>query len=168
VWLLIELELISTLLLAQPVVLGKEPLTLPLVSREDKTLSNRLFEAVRSRAHNVVLVLKGVEAEARPEVSWEVYVEPAGTKLDAQGPYLVGVLSLFDRGIMSERQHNREPAEFMFVLDNAIAAAGKRDLQVRFVPTSGVVVEGQPQTAEIRSNVTIGEINLAIEAVQQQ
>jgi hypothetical protein len=168
VWLLFELEVISTLLLAQPVVLSKEPLTLPLVSREDKTLSKRLFEVARSPAQNVVLVLKRVEAEARPEVSWEVYVEPAGTTLDAQGPYLVGVFSLFDRGIMSEGQQNREPAEFLFVLDNAIAAAGKRDLQVRFVPTSGVVVEGQPQTAEVRSNVTIGEISLAIEAAQQQ
>ena len=71
-------------------------------------------------------------------------------------------------GIMSEGQQNREPAEFLFVLDNAIVAAGKRDLQLRFVPTSGVVVEGQPQTAEVRSNVTIGEISLAIEAAQQE
>ena len=167
-WLLFELELISTLLLAQPVVLSKEPLTLPLVSREDKTLSKRLFEVARSPTQNAVLVLRGVEAEARPEASWEVYVEPAGTTSDAQGPYLVGVVSLFDRGIMSEGQQNREPAEFLFVLDNAIVAAGKRDLQVRFVPTSGVVVNGQPQTAKVRSNVTIGEISLAIEAAQQQ
>jgi hypothetical protein len=168
VWLLIELEVICTLLLAQPVVLSKEPLTLPLVSREEKTLSNRLFEVARSPAHNVILVLKGVETEARPGVSWEVYVEPVGTTQDAQSPYLVGVFSLFDRGIMSEGQQNREPAEFLFVLDKAISAAGKRDLQVRFVPTSGVVVEGQPQTAEVRSNVTIGDISLAIEAARQQ
>ena len=128
------------------------------MSREDKTLNKRLVEAARSPTQNVVLVLKGIEAKAPPEVSWEVYVEPAGATLEAQGPYLVGVFSLFDRG--------REPAEFLFVLDNAIAAAGKKDLQVRFVPTSGVVVEGQPQTAEVRSNVTIGEISLAIESAQ--
>ena len=79
---------------------------------------------------------------------------------DAQGPYLVGVVSLFDRG--------NEPAEFVFVLDNAITAAGKKDLQVRFVPTSGVVVEGRPQTAEVRSNVTIGEISLGLETAAPQ
>ena len=74
--------------------------------------------------------------------------------------------SRYSIGDHSEGQQNREPAEFLFVLDNAIAAAGKKDLQVRFVPTSGVVVEGQPQTAEVRSNVTIGEISLAIESTQ--
>jgi hypothetical protein len=167
-WLLFGLEVISTLLLAQPVVLSKEPLTLTLVSSEDKTLSSHLFEAARSPAQNVVLLLKDVKAEARPEVSWEIYVEPLGSTLDAQGPYLVGVLSLFDRGIRSEGQQNREPAEFLFVLDNAIAAAGKGALQVRFIPSSGVVVEGQPQTAEVRSNVTIGEISLAIEPARQE
>ena len=135
-------------------------LTLPLVSREDKTLSKRIFEAARSPAQNVVLVLKGVEAKARPEGSWEVHVEPAGVTLDAEGPYLVGVVSLFDRG--------REPAEFLFVLDNAIVAAGKADLQLRFVPTSGVVVEGKPQAAEVRTSVTIGEISLAIEAAPHE
>ena len=84
--------------------------------------------------------------------------------MDARGPYLVGVVALFDQGIKAEGQQNVEPAEFMFVLDNALAAAGKRDLQVRFVPTSGVVVDGRPQAAEVRANVTIGEISLAIEA----
>jgi hypothetical protein len=167
-WVLLGLEVISTLLLAQPVVLSNEPLTLPLVSSEDKTLRNHLFEAARSPTQNVVLLLKGVKADAPPEVSWEVYVEPLGSTLDAQGPYLVGVFSLFDRGIRSEGQQNREAAEFLFVLDNAIAAAGKKALQVRFVPTSGVVVDGQPQTAEVRSNVTIGEISLAIEPAPQR
>lgn len=160
VWLLIAVELIFTPLLARPVVLGNEPVTLPLVSRDDNALRKRIFEATRSPAQNVVLVLKGLEAKARPEVSWEVYVEPPGATPDARGPYLVGVVSLFDWG--------HQPVEFLFVLDNAIAAAGRNDLQVRFVPISGVVVEGQPQTAEVRSNVTIGEIGLAIETAHQQ
>ena len=107
----------------------------------------------------MVLVLKGVEAESPPQVSWEVHVEPAGATPGAQGTYLVGVFSLFDR--------EREPAEFLFVLDNAIAAAGKKGLQVRFVPISGVVVEGQPQPAEVRSQVTIGEISLGLEDAGQ-
>lgn len=155
-WLLFELQVIFSVLLAQPVMLGKEPVALALVSREDKTLGKRLYEAARSPVQNVVLVLKGVEAESPPEVSWEVHVEPIGATPDAQGPYLVGVFSLFDRG--------REPAEFLFVLDNAIAAAGKSGLQVRFVPISAVVVEGKPQPAEVRGNVTIREISLGLEA----
>ena len=167
-WLLFGLEVISTLLLARPVVLSVEPLTIPLVSCENKTLCERLFEAARSPTQNVVLVLKGVEAKARPEVFWEVYVEPPDATTDTQGPYLVGVVSLFDRGIPFEEQQSREPAEFLFVLDNAITAVGRRDLQLRFVSTSGVVVEGQPQIAKVRSKVTIGEISLAIEVFQQQ
>ena len=158
-WLIFELQVIFTLALTQPVVLSSEPVSLPLVSREDRTLGKRLGEAARSPALNVVLVLKGVESAGRPEVSWEVYVEPAGTTQVAQGPYLVGVFSLFDQ--------RRTPAEFLFVLDNVIAAAGEKDLQVRFVPISGVVVEGQPQSAEVRSNVKIGEISLGLEAARQ-
>lgn len=166
--LLVEFELIATLLLAQPAVLSEEPLSLPLASREDKVLSQRLWEVVRSSSQNVVLVLSDVEAEARPEASWEVYVGPVGAAMDREGPYLVGVVSLFDRGIMSEGRQNNEPAEFVFVLDQAILAAGKEDLEVRFVPTSGVMVDGQVQAVEVRANVTIGEISLAIDAVRQQ
>ena len=165
-WLLFELEVIFTLL-TQPVVLGKEPVTLPLVSRENVTLHKRLFEAARSPTQNAVLVLKGVEAQARPEASWEVYVEPADAKPDARDTYLVGVISLFDRGIKSESTQGREPAEFLFALDNAIAAAGKGDLRLRFVPTSAVVVDGRPQTVVVRSNVTIGAISLGLETARQ-
>jgi hypothetical protein len=160
VWLIFELQVIFTLLLTQPAVLGKEPVTIPLVSRDDKALRERLHEAARSPTQNVVLALKDVAAKVSPEGSWEVYVEPAGAMPDAQGPYLVGVVSLFDRG--------NEPADFVFVLDNAMTAAGKKDLQVRFVPTSGVVIEGRPQTAEVRSTVTIGEISLGLEAAAPQ
>ncbi|HET9475255.1 MAG TPA: hypothetical protein VFO82_15250 [Steroidobacteraceae bacterium] len=155
-WLLFELEAIFSVLLAQPVVLGKAPVTLPLLSREDQALNRRISEAARSPAQNVVLVLKGIEAQSRPEVSWEVHVEPAGAIPDAQGPHLVGVFSLFNSG--------RDPGEFLFVVDNAIAAAGKKDLQVRFVPISGVVVDGKPLPTEVRANVTIGAISLALES----
>ena len=163
-WLLAALELIRTLSLAQPVVLGEEPVTVPLVSR-DKALSQRLFDVARSPDQNVVLVLKSVEADERPEASWEVYVEPSGARMDTRDSCLVGVLALFDRGVKAQ---NHEPAEFLFVLDHAITAAGKKDLQLRFVPTSGVVVEGRPQRAEVRSRVKIGTIRLAIESRQQK
>ena len=157
-WLIFQLQLLFTLSPAQPVVLGQDPVTLPLVSLKDKAHSKQMFEAAASPDQNVVLVLKGVTAESQPGVSWEVHVEPAGAKPSAQGPCLVGMISLFD--------HGNEPAEFVLALDNAIAAAGRTDLQLRFVPTSGVEVEGKPQAAEVRSRVTIGQINVAIESGQ--
>jgi hypothetical protein len=156
VWLIFQLQLLFALSPAQPVVLGQDPVTLPLVSLKDKAHSRRMFEAAASPEQNVVLVLKGITAETQPGVSWEVHVEPAGAAPSTPGPCLVGIISLFD--------HGSEPAEFVLVLDDAIAAAGKKDLQLRFVPTSGVVVEGKPQPAEVRSRVTIGKIEVAIDS----
>ena len=163
VWLLLDLALIATIFLAQPLVLGKEPVTLPLVTLEDRSLRQRLVEVARSPSQNVVLVLNGVESNIRPEASWEVHVEPAGVSPDVRDSSLVGVVSLFDRGIRSAEGQAREPAQFFFALDTAIATAGERALQVRFVPISGVVDRGGPQAAEVRANVTIREISLAIE-----
>lgn len=158
VWHLLQLELVFAVLLTQPVVLGKGPAIVPILTAEGSKLPDRVLEAARAPAENVLLVLKGVEAKAPPEVSWEVYVEPTGTPGGAQGTSLVGVVSLFDR--------ERESAGFVFAIDKAVAAAGEKSLQVRFVPTSAVVVEGVPQAATVRSTVTIGEISLAIETAK--
>jgi hypothetical protein len=168
VWLQFALDVIAAVALAQPAVLGEEPLTLPLASRDDRTLRGRLCEAVRSPSENVVLVLEDVRAEARPEALWEVYVGPTDAAADPAGPYLVGVVSLFDQGIMSGNRQNREPAEFLFVLDRAIAAAGNQDLQVTFIPAAGVVVDGRPKAVDVRSTVTIGKMSLAIDALREQ
>jgi hypothetical protein len=154
-WHLLQLELVFALLLQQPVVLGKGPAVVPVLTAEGSKLPNRVLEAARTPAENVLLVLKRVEADVRPEASWEVYVEPAGTPVGEQGSSLVGVVSLFGR--------ERESAEFVFAIDKALVGAGKQGLQVRFVPTSGVVVDGAPQAATVRSTVRIGEISLAIE-----
>lgn len=167
-WPWIQWELISTLLLAQPVVLSNEAVTIPLISREDTALGKRLSDIARDPTQNVVLVLKGVEADAPPEASWEICVGPADTKRCAQSPYFVGILSLYGQGIRSEGGKNYRPAEFVFPLDRAIAAAGAENLQATFVPTSGVVVEGRPLPAKVRSNVRIGEISLAIDSAQPQ
>jgi len=154
-WLLFQLELIVTLSLSQPVVLGPEPVTLPLVSLGDRVNGRRLFDAAKSPDENVVLVLKDVRVDAPPGVSWEVHVEAAGNKENANGPHLVGLISAYAA--------EAKPAEFDLVLDDAIVAAGRRDLQLRFVPVSGVEVDGEPQPAELRSSMTIGEISLGIE-----
>jgi len=150
-WLLFELEVI--LMLAQPAQLGDAPVTIPLASLDDKRVARRLFEAASSPAQNVVLILKGVKTQAAPGASWEVHVEPTGATPDDQGRNLVGVVSSYDPA----------PGEFLFVIDPVINAAGKKNLQVRFVPTSGLVVGGKAQPAEVRPGVTIGEIALAIE-----
>ncbi len=167
VWLLLDLALVATIFLARPLVLGKEPVTLPLVTMEDRSLRQRLVDVARSPSQNVVLVLNGVEANSRPEASWEVHVEPVGVTPDARDSFLVGVVSLFDRGIRSAAGQERDPAQFLFALDTAIATAGERALQVRFVPISGVVDRGGPQAANVRANVTIREVNLAVETVSR-
>ena len=154
-WHLLQLELVVTLLLTQSAVLGKEPAIFP-VKIEGKEMRKQVLDAARSPTQNVLLVLKGVEADARPEASWEVYVERAGTSAVEPGSSLVGVVSLFGR--------ERESAQFVFPIDTAINAAGEKALQVRFVPTSGVVVgDGAPQAPNVRSAVRIGTISLAIE-----
>ena len=155
-WLLFQLELIVTLSLSQPVVLGPEPVTLPLVSYGDRAHGRRLFDAAKSADENVVLVLKNVTVDAPPGVSWEVHVEAAGSKGAANHPDLVGLIS--------PHEAEGKAAEFDLVLDDAIVAAGRRDLQLRFVPVSGVEVDGKPQPAEVRSSMTIGEISLGIES----
>jgi hypothetical protein len=159
-WHLLQLELVFALLLQQPVVLGKGPAIVPMLTAAGSKLPNRVLEAARAPAENVLLVLKGIEAKARPEVSWEVYVEPAGTPVGEQATSLVGVVSLFGQ--------ERGSAEFVFAIDKALVAAGGKGLQVRFVPTSGVVIEGAPQAATVRSPVTIGEISLAIETAKPE
>ena len=104
---------------------------------------------------NLVLVLKNVTVDAPPGVSWEVHVEPVGGEGDPRDPHLVGLISAY--------LPEDKPAQFDLVLDEAIKSAGRRDLQLRFVPVSGVEVDGQPHPAEFRSSMSIGEI-LAIES----
>jgi hypothetical protein len=155
-WLLFQLELIVTLSLSQPVVLGDAPVTLPLVARDDRVHGRRIYDAAKSPDETVVLVLKNVTVDAPPGVSWEVHVEPVGGEGDPRDPHLVGLISAY--------VPEDKPAQFDLVLDEAIKSAGRRDLQLRFVPVSGVEVDGQPQPAEFRSSMSIGEISLAIES----
>lgn len=154
-WLLLQLQLAFAVLPAQPVVLGEEPAIVPLVTGEDGKLSDRVIHAARAPTENVLLVLKGVEAKERPDASWEVYVQPA-TSAGEQGGSLVGIVSFFDQ----------KSAEFVFAIDKAIAAAGEQPVQIKFVPTSGVVIDGAPQPATVHSPATIGEITLVIEEAE--
>ena len=110
-------------------------------------------------------LLKNVEADAQPGAMWEVYVGlPPNTKYDAKSPYFVGNVAMFGDGIRGEGHH---PAEFTFPLNRALRALSARSaLQVTFVPTSGVVVDGRPQPAQVKAPVRIGEVNLLLDKAQ--
>ena len=149
----LELQVLLSVL-AQPVTLGQDPVTVPLVSPGDQAACGRLFEAVHSPAQNVLLVLKDVKAQGNPGASWEVHVEARGARPDPGDRHLVGVVSLFDG----------QPGEFRFVLDPVLTVIGKKSLQARFVPVSGVMTGDKPQPAVVSHPVTISGIELAIEA----
>ncbi len=157
---------ISPIKTPAPVTLGRSPVSLPLAPPEDRALAPRLSGLAQSAAETAVLVLSGVEADAPPGASWEVYVGPKSGQRGAQSPYLVGVFSLFGQGIKTEG-HSHDPAEFAFPIDRAVAAAGAENLEVTFVPTSAVVVRGRAQPAQVRSNVTVGKVSLGVDSAQQ-
>lgn len=154
----------------KPFTLSKRAVTVPLYSdaADDSTVRARLTEVARARGQTAVLQVKGVEANAEPGAVWEVYVGPAGFEPKADGPYFVGMLGLFGAGIKTRRQHY-QLAEFVYPIDKAISAAGDAaKLQVTFVPVSGVVVNGRPQPAQVRTDVTIAEINIVVDVAMQQ
>lgn len=152
-------DVIFPIKLLQPLVLGKEVRTVPLLGREDRTVGARLAEIAKSPSESVLLQFKDVTADRQPGASWEVYVGlPANAKPDAQSPHFVGNVALFGDGIKGEGHH---PAEFIFPLDRALSARSDvSGLQVTLVPSSGVAVNGRPTPAEVRAPVRVGQVNL--------
>jgi hypothetical protein len=154
----------------KPFTLSKRAVTVPLHSdaADDSKVRARLAEVARARGETAVLQVKGVEANAEPGAVWEVYVGPVGFEPKADGPYFVGMLGLFGAGIKTRRQHY-QPAEFVYPIDKAISAAGEAaKLQVTFVPVSGVVVKDRPQPAQVRTDVTVAELNIVVDVAMQQ
>jgi hypothetical protein len=158
-------ELIRAIRLAQPLVLDGDIRVVPLVALEDRELASRLLSLAKRPTETVILQLKNVEAERQPGAMWEVYVGlPPNAKFDAKSPYFVGNVAMFGEGIRGEGHH---PAEFTFPLNRALRALSPgSSLQVTFVPTSGVVVDGRPQLAEVKAPVRIGEVNLLLDKAQ--
>lgn len=158
-------ELIRTIKLAQPLVLDKDTRVVPLVGVEDRAFASRLASLAKSSTETVILHLKDVEADSQPGAMWEVYVGlPQNAKPDATSPYFVGNVAMFGDGIKGEGHH---PAEFTFPLNRALRArAAGSSLQVTFVPTSGVVVGGRAQPADVKAPVRIGEVNLLLDKAQ--
>ncbi len=152
----------------KPFILSRQPVSIPLSDAADKSLGKRLSEIARAPAQNALLQIKGIEAETQPGVSWEVYVGPPGMKPSPDSPYFVGIVALFSAGLKTRRTHDH-PAEFAFAIDKAIVAArDASNLQVMFVPASGVVVKGRAQPAEVRADVTVGEISVVVDVAGPQ
>jgi tyrosinase len=165
----ILLERISVLRLPQPLQLDNTVRTLPLAAREDRGISTRLATLAQSQNDTVVLQFNNVQAERNPGAAWEVYVGLApNARPDALSPNFVGCVALFGDGVRGEGHHNM-PAQFTFPLNRALRAAnGPNALQVTLVPTSGVVVDGRAQPAQVRAPVQIGEVALLLDRAQAQ
>jgi hypothetical protein len=146
-----------------PVELQGEAVSVPL---ELAGIRGKVAEVLASKADVLLLDLAGVEAEKQPGVSWAVYV---GARNDVEagvkGPAYVGTLALFGSGVRSEKHHEFKPAHFVYPLNRALQAAIRGNaerVQVMFVPL-GLVVDGKPTRAEVKSPVHIGKMSLVID-----
>ena len=152
-------------------VLAERPVRVPLLPREDRDMLTRVREAARTKARNIAIQIRNVEAETQPGVSWEVHVGPAGFTPSARS--LVGIFALFGAGLRDRRQHFH-PAEFVFPIGAALRGVDPANLEVTFVPVSGLAgparagAAAAPETVRPRSPVTIGEIAILVDAPMPQ
>jgi tyrosinase len=152
-----------------PFRLTRRTVTFPLYRSgiDARSLRARLSELAKSPGQNAVLRLKGVEAKAHPGASWEVYVGPPGLKPDPRSPYFVGMVGMFAGGL--PRRDHYHSGEFAFPIDRAVAATGDPSkLQVVFVPTSGIEVQGRALPPEVRAEVTVAEIDIVVDVAGPQ
>jgi Common central domain of tyrosinase/Polyphenol oxidase middle domain len=165
------LDLVAIAKFPKPFPLSKKPVNVPLVqarAADGKSFRARLAEVARAPGQTAVLQVKGVEASADPGAVWEVYVGPAGLQPDPGSPFFVGVLGLFGGGIKTRKDHYH-PGEFAFPINRAIRNAGDAsNLQVTFVPVSGVEVDGRALPAQVRADLTVAEVNIVVDVAMQQ
>ncbi len=154
--------------------------------RDDVAAAKKLSDIARGSQENALLQLKGVEAKMQPGVSWDVYLGRAGFNPD--GASFVGSFALFSAGLKT-RSHHYSPAEFVFPINNALRAAGGAvDLELVFLPVSGIETKGgrllkegrrqlkldrglllqQGAAAEPRAEVIVGEVNILLDRAMQQ
>jgi hypothetical protein len=148
----------------KPFWLTRQPLTFPLYGDgiDSKALGARLAELARTPGQNAVLRLKGVEAKMQPGASWQVYVGPPGLSPDPRSPYFVGVVGMFAGGL--PRPDHYHSGEFVYPIDRAVAASSDPSrLQVLFVPTSGIEVQGRELPAEVRADVSVAEVDIIVD-----
>lgn len=153
-WLLILVAQTLVVDLPRSVELGKDAVEITLIEPSDAEARQRLSSIAADPAENLVLHLRGVEADEEPGASWEIYVASSDEADCDNVPALAGILSLYGAP---------PSAAFVFPLDAAIDASKPVGLKVIFRPTSGLVVEGEPIPPTIRASVRIGSIGLETE-----
>lgn len=152
--LLLAMSLLVAADLPQPFELGPVPSSITLVAPGDAELRRRVQQVVSDPGENLVLRLGELAAEADPGVSWEVHATPAVVAPETGPGSLVGVLALYGAG---------PDAEFVFVLDAALAADACGGVHIVFVPVSGLDSEDAAAPVVVRSRVTVGTIRLEAE-----
>lgn len=153
-WTLIVAVQILAVDLPRPLELGQDSSEITLIAAGDADMSRRVSTIATDPAENLVLLLHNVEADEKPEVSWEVYVA-SSDKMDCDNvPALAGILSLY--GALPS-------AEFVFPLDSAVVAGKPVGLKIIFRPISGLEVDGDPVSPTVRTSVRIGAISLESE-----
>jgi len=147
-------------------ILERTPVRMPLIPREARDSARRLREIAASQNRNVLLQIRGVEAEIQPGISWEVHVGRRGFTPNAKT--FVGMFALFGAGLRSRKQHFH-PAEFAFPIGKAIAGLDPATLEVVFVPVSGRDGGQAAATAvQPRAPLRIGEVALIVDEPMPQ
>lgn len=152
-WLLTALIQLLVVDLPQPLVLGPGETEITLIAAGDTDLRRRVTAVAADPARNLVLRLRGVEADADPGVSWVVYVASADPADAEQAPVLAGILSLYGAP---------PSAEFVLPLDTAVVEGDPAGLRIVFRPISGLEVEGESAPPEVLAPVRISGVHLEI------
>jgi hypothetical protein len=138
--------------------LRRIPVRIPLPPPPDPEARRRMIQALQSGEQNLAILIRGIEAETQPGISWEVHVGPP--RFTPNPRSLVGIFALFGAGLRDRRHHYR-PAEFVFAVENSIRGVDPARLEVVFVPVSGLQDSGR---VEPRVPVTVGEVALIVDA----
>jgi tyrosinase len=138
--------------------LRRIPVRIPLPPPPDPEARRRMIQALQSGEQNLAILIRGIEAETQPGISWEVHVGPP--RFTPNPRSLVGIFALFGAGLRDRRHHYR-PAEFVFAVENSIRGVDPARLEVVFVPVSGLQESGR---VEPRVPVTVGEVALIVDA----
>ncbi len=146
-------------------VLGAQPVRAPLFPRQAGEASRRLSEIARSGRGVVALRIGNVEADTQPGISWEVHVGPRGSAPDSRS--LVGMIGLFAAGLRDRKEHFH-PAEFVFPLGKAISGLDPANLEVTFIPVSGLERGRGARALQPRSPVRIGEVAVVVDGPMPQ
>ena len=138
--------------------LRRIPVRIPLPPPPDPEVRRRLVQALQSSEQNLAILIRGIEAETQPGISWEVHVGPPRFTPNARS--LAGIFALFSAGLKDRRQHYH-PAEFLFPIENSIRGLDPTRLEVILVPVSGLQ-DGVP--VQPRVPVTVGEVAVVVDA----